>query len=70
MRAPFVGKRRGSAPLAVAMTPMIDVVFLLLVFFLCTATFERPEEDLAASLSVDASATGVGEPTTPRETLD
>ena len=38
------------------MTPMIDVVFLLLVFFLCTASFEQPEEDLAASLVVQTSS--------------
>ena len=28
------------------MTPMIDVIFLLLVFFVCTANFKPPEEIL------------------------
>lgn len=38
--------RRAAAgfKLALAMTPMIDMVFLLLVFFVCTIRFERSEE--------------------------
>lgn len=43
---------RTPTKLSVAMTPMIDVVFLLLIFFLCTATFQIPEEELAARLLV------------------
>lgn len=34
------------------MTAMIDVVFLLLVFFLWTSSFEEPEFDLASALSL------------------
>ncbi len=33
------------------MTAMIDVVFLLLVFFLWTSSFEEPEYDLPSSLA-------------------
>ena len=33
------------------MTPMIDVVFLLLVFFVWTSTFETPEYDLPGSIA-------------------
>lgn len=33
------------------MTPMIDVVFLLLVFFLWTSSFDLPEFDLPSSLA-------------------
>lgn len=33
------------------LTPMIDVVFLLLIFFVCTASFRRPEERLPADLA-------------------
>ncbi len=33
-----------GARLSLAMTPMIDVVFLLLVFFVCTVRYERREE--------------------------
>ena len=34
------------------MTPMIDVVFLLLVFFVWTSSFELPEYDLPGSIAV------------------
>ena len=33
----------------VAMTPMIDVVFLLLIFFVCTASFQVAEQILPAN---------------------
>ena len=33
-----------------AMTPMIDVVFLLLIFFVCTASFQMAEAILPSSL--------------------
>ena len=33
------------------MTPMIDVVFLLLIFFVWTSSFETPEYDLPSSLA-------------------
>ena len=37
--------------LEVKMTPMIDVVFLLLIFFVWTSSFERPEYDLPSALA-------------------
>ena len=36
------------------MTPMIDVVFLLLIFFMCTLRFKTLEGKLAAYLPRDA----------------
>ena len=36
------------------MTSMIDVVFLLLIFFLVTTTFVRPERELPAQIKVQA----------------
>ncbi len=36
------------------MTPMIDVVFLLLIFFVWTSRFDRPEEDLPARAALEA----------------
>lgn len=33
------------------MTPMIDVVFLLLIFFVWTSSFETPEYDLPSALA-------------------
>lgn len=41
-----------SKPMSLNMTPMIDVIFLLLIFFVCTAGFDRPEELLATDLSL------------------
>ena len=35
----------------VKMTPMIDVVFLLLIFFVWTSSFETPEFDLPSALA-------------------
>jgi biopolymer transport protein ExbD len=43
----------------IAMTPMIDVVFQLLIFFICTASFQLAEELLPTSLAV---AGGSGAP--------
>ncbi len=34
------------------MTPMIDVIFLLLIFFVCTASFRSPEKILPTRLSL------------------
>lgn len=42
------------------MTSMIDVVFLLLIFFMVTASFSADEEQLSATLGAD----GAGAPTT------
>jgi biopolymer transport protein ExbD len=53
-----------------AMTPMIDVVFLLLVFFLCTSSFEEPEQNLAASLVVAEQTPGAGASMTPPPDLE
>jgi biopolymer transport protein ExbD len=41
-----------------SMTPMIDVVFLLLVFFLATASFEIIEGSLPGSISETSLAAG------------
>jgi biopolymer transport protein ExbD len=49
MRIPGVRTREASS-LGVNMTSMIDVVFLLLIFFLCTANFQTLEELLPATL--------------------
>ena len=40
----------------VAMTPMIDVVFQLLIFFICTASFQLAEELLPTSLAITGDA--------------
>lgn len=48
MRVP-VDHQRESVELK--MTPMIDVVFLLLVFFVWTSSFETPEFDLPSAIA-------------------
>ncbi len=40
------------------MTPLIDVVFLLLVFFLWSTSFIRPEERLAGTMAVPSAGRG------------
>ncbi len=47
--------------LGVTMTPMIDVVFLLLIFFVCTANFQMPETILPTHL-LAAGTTAVALP--------
>jgi biopolymer transport protein ExbD len=37
-------RRQKKPPLEISMTPMIDVVFLLLIFFMVTTTFNRQTE--------------------------
>jgi biopolymer transport protein ExbD len=48
---------RGSTSLDNMMTPMIDVVFLLLIFFLTTASFQRLEKLLPSSVSASSDST-------------
>ena len=43
-------RRRKRAPVSINLTPMIDVTFLLQIFFLVTSSFERPEGLLASRL--------------------
>ena len=48
MRLPNHG---GRSTIELSLTPMIDVVFLLLVFFLWTSSFEQPEFDLPSAVA-------------------
>ena len=45
-------RRERNEPLGAAMTPMIDVIFLLLVFFVCTASFQAVEQILPTHLTL------------------
>lgn len=52
------------------MTPMIDVIFQLMIFFVCTASFQAAEEILPTSLTLPG-AVGTGAPAEPElEDLD
>ncbi len=48
MKCPAVVRER---TLEVPMTPMIDVVFLLLIFFVWTSSFQTPESDLPSFIA-------------------
>ncbi|MEO0529565.1 MAG: biopolymer transporter ExbD [Planctomycetota bacterium] len=50
MRAPNGAKRRGCDRSATDLTPMIDVVFLLIIFFLVSSHLARRETRLALDL--------------------
>lgn len=63
------GRRRlvvgRGVPIAVNLAPMIDVTFLLLIFFLVTTTFERPEGVLASDLPRVGGSQAVPLPISP-----
>jgi biopolymer transport protein ExbD len=44
-----------------SMTSMIDVVFLLLIFFLTTATFVPTERDLDSAIRVESSSEAIAD---------
>jgi biopolymer transport protein ExbD len=52
------------------MTPMIDVVFLLLVFFVWTSSFELPEYDLPGAIATPPGGAIESSSQTPPETFD
>ena len=60
-------RRRPSrgVPIAVNLAPMIDVTFLLLIFFLVTTTFERAEGILASRLPEVEAVPAVPLPISP-----
>ncbi len=51
-----VPRRPRNDAIELMMTPMIDVVFLLLVFFIWTSSFEVPEFDLPSAIAEPAQA--------------
>jgi biopolymer transport protein ExbD len=53
-----------------SLTSMIDVVFLLLIFFVCTAGFQPPEFALPGALPPDALGAEAGIPPEPRLELE
>jgi len=60
MRIPTHHDRRIDDDEQRAMTPMIDVVFLLLIFFVCASVGQSPEETLTTALgsgTIEADST-------------
>ncbi len=58
-------RESAQASLDSAMTPMIDVVFLLLVFFVCTASFKLIEQMLPGTLSAQSAGNTTQAPIRP-----
>ena len=66
--SPHARGRRGtrnSATIAINLAPMIDVTFLLLIFFLVTTTFERAEGLLSSEMPGEGGAAAVALPLSP-----
>jgi biopolymer transport protein ExbD len=53
-----MGRRQRRESLAMDLTPLIDMVFLLLVFFLVTSTFKKDELALLLKLPKTEQGTG------------
>ena len=58
-------RRHRSSALSINLLPMIDVTFLLLIFFLVTSTFEKPEGLFAANLPRDSGIASLSLPISP-----
>ena len=56
---------RGGSKLEMQMTSMIDVVFLLLIFFMVTSSFQKAERELDPAIKVERQ-TGAARPATWR----
>ena len=60
-----VRRRRPGAGMSLHLAPMIDVTFLLLIFFLLSTTFRRPEGILGANLPRESGPPSVALPISP-----
>lgn len=69
MKSPY---RRDVSQDEPGMTSMIDVVFLLLVFFVWTSSFDKPEKDIASLIAMPEQAleTSAGQDAAVIENLD
>ncbi len=56
--------------LTLSMAPMIDVIFLLLIFFVCTASFRPPEQVLPTQVSLPGAEPAETPPDDEFEDLD
>lgn len=61
---------RPRRPLEIMMTPMIDVIFLLLIFFLTTSSFQMIEQLLPSGVSRISPAGGAVDAPPPEPTQD
>lgn len=54
----FRAGRRRRAEFGIDLMPLIDVVFLLLIFFLITTSFARPKEEHKIPVNLPSGVTG------------
>ena len=66
MRIP--SRHRDTGAFDATMTPMIDVVFQLMIFFVCTASFSLTEHILPSRISAEETRGAGKAATDPRET--
>jgi len=62
----FKAGRRRPAPTALQITSMIDVIFLLLIYFILSTTYEPPESQLTPALQTQRDASGRSSELTPQ----
>lgn len=62
-------KHRSRQPIEIAMTPMIDVIFQLLVFFLATSSFQMAEKLLPSNVSQPIPSSGPSDELPPPEKI-
>ncbi|MFQ5489741.1 MAG: ExbD/TolR family protein, partial [Phycisphaerae bacterium] len=48
--------KRQDTPITIELTPLIDMVFLLLIFFLVATTFQQAEREMQIALPTASSA--------------
>jgi biopolymer transport protein ExbD len=48
-------RRYGGLPISFQIAPMIDIIFLLLIFFICVSTFDRLESEEEVRLPAAAT---------------
>ena len=65
----MVPRKNNPPAIRANMTPMIDVVFLLLIFFICTASFQIVEENLPGQVQLEVPA-GTNQKETETEAAD
>lgn len=68
--APTGRSGRPRRPIEIMMAPMIDVIFLLLVFFLATSSFQIPEKLLPTGVSEISAPTGQSDRPPPEPNPD
>jgi biopolymer transport protein ExbD len=52
----LLSKHKADSEVKIELTPMIDMVFLLLIFFLVATTFQQEEREMQIALPVASSA--------------